>query len=185
MVDWKFVPLEDRRFITVDVDLTEGGDWMQGQAGDLPRPAGWSSSPDSELTVGGELSVSPGIAMTAAVPGSASSHLDETDRIAAAIMEQAPLDDAVLRIRYRASEEQHRRVNQGALKRLALDSGCHRVYQITPEIVRENRARAAGVDETIAPLEALTAWMEANAISEPKATALREMLAADLQRLAA
>lgn len=153
-VEAEFVPLEDRRFLTVDVDMV-------------------ASVPPSLLDDGSDVE---GIALMRPV--------DETDLIAAEIA-GLDLTDAVLRIRYRATEEQHRRVDQSALKRLALDSGAHRVYQILPDIVREQRARAEGVTEDLEPLAALEAWCEANHVGEPSRGALRDMLTTDLERVAA
>lgn len=89
---------------------------------------------------------------------------DWTDWIVAHVAEKLPLTNAVVRIRYRATEAQHRRVDQAALKRFCMDAGAHRVYQITPEIVREDRARVAGVDETLEPLALVGAWCEAHEI---------------------
>lgn len=142
-VEAEFVSLDDRRFLTFDVDLTLGSEGTGAQ----PREPNLDSSVGSSFTTG-------------------PSRLDETDLIAAEIAAFGPLDDAVVRIRYRATEEQHRRVDQVTLKRLALDSGAHRVYQITPDIVRASRARADGVDESLAPLEALTAWVMANDLAD-------------------
>lgn len=142
-VEAEFVPLEDRRFLTVDIDLTDD-----------------------------------------AMTESFDHGLDETDLLAGAISENGPLDNAVIRIRYRATEAQHRRVDQGALKRLALDCGAHRVYQVVPDIVRETRARAEGVDETLGPLEALHAWAAANDVDDAPSAALRDLTAGYLEKAA-
>ncbi len=116
--DAEFVPLQDRRFITVTTDLTAEE------------------------------------AMLELVDGMA----DETDLIAAAIAEAFPLTDAVVRVRYRASEEQHRRVDQAALLRLLDDAGVHRVFgglQWVP--VCETRVRVAGVYEDVM-MQASACW---------------------------
>jgi exonuclease SbcD len=127
----EFIPIPDRRFVTVDVDLTD--------------------------------------------PGAAFSGADETDQIAAAVAEQFPLDGAVLRLRYTASEEQHRRVDPGALRRLALDAGAHRVYQIDPTIIRPDRARVS-IDRALGEHDALGAWCDANEIPAERAEQLHEIL---------
>lgn len=145
-VEAEFVPLIDRPFVTVDVDVVNSG------------------------------------ALTDLDDGSPSP-LDPTDLIAAELS-ALDLTDSVLRIRYRATEQQHRRVDQGALKRLALDKGCHRVYQVVPDIVRENRARAEGVDETLGPLEALSAWTVANDIADAPAVALDDLTQVYLAKVA-
>ncbi|MGH2798333.1 MAG: metallophosphoesterase family protein [Thermoleophilaceae bacterium] len=66
---------------------------------------------------------------------------------------------AVVRLRYQATEEQARRIDEAAV-RGALDvAGAHRVF-LQPSIVREARARVEGADETLTPLEALHMWCE-------------------------
>lgn len=75
--------------------------------------------------------------------------------------------DAVVRVRYTATEEQARRINHGEITKALYDAGAHKVYAIQPTILRENRARVDGVDEEIAPLAAVTAWCGANDIDNP------------------
>lgn len=101
---------------------------------------------------------------------------DETDAIAAAIAEQLPLTDTVVRLRYRATDAQHRRIDLAALKGFVLEAGAHRLYQVAPEIVRDVRARAEGVDETLAPMTALDAYVESQAMAQPQADGLRLLL---------
>ena len=101
---------------------------------------------------------------------------DETDVLAAAIAEHFPLTDAVVRLRYKATEAQQRRIDLPAIKKLIADAGAHRLFQVAPEIVREQRARVAGVDENLSPQEALRAWVEANGLSEDQAARLRELM---------
>ncbi len=74
------------------------------------------------------------------------------------------LADAVVRVRYRATEEQHRRVDTAALKKAILDAGAHKVFQISAEIVKADRARVQGVDENLDPAAALALWCEANEV---------------------
>ena len=124
-----FHPLESRRFVTIDCDLT--GDFRG---------------------------------------------FDETDALAAAVAARFPLTDAVVRLRYRCSEEQQRRIDLPAIKKLVADAGVHKLYQVAPEIVREDRARVAGVDENLSPQEALRAWVEANGLSEDQAARIRELM---------
>ena len=160
MIRAEFVPLADRRFVSVECDLTE----------EVSEPV---QSHDPEA-------VSPPHRTPGSHAGTGSlASLDETDRTAAAIAERLPLAGAVVRVRYRASEEQHRRVDHGALMRLLEDAGAHKVYggiQWLP--VRASRARVAGVDESLAPLAALDLWLGAQngAVSAEAAAGLRGLL---------
>jgi DNA repair exonuclease SbcCD nuclease subunit len=135
--DARFVPIESRRFVTVDIDLTT----------------------DRHEEIG----------------------VDETDAVAAAIATHMPLDDAVVKIRYRATEEQARRIDWPKLRTL-LD-GCHKVFAITGDIVRSERARVDGMDEDIAPLVAVEAWCDANEI--PDRAPLADLSARYLQEVGA
>lgn len=133
------VPLPDRLFVTVDVDLT--------------KDMGFVDS------------------------------VDETDMIASSVATEFGfdgngLDGAIVRVRYRASEAQHRRVDQNAVRRLIVDAGG-RCYQIDPDIIREARTRAVGVDESLDPLAAVAAWCDANEIPDDQA-ALLTVLTAEL-----
>jgi DNA repair protein SbcD/Mre11 len=122
----RYIEIPDRRFVTVDADLTEGPCIDRG----LPYAEG----------------------------------PDETDRITAAIAEHFPLTDAVVRLRYRATAEQARRVDHAALRGLLADAGVSKLYAIQPEIVRSERARVEGVDETMDAHEALVAWTQSQGI---------------------
>ena len=101
--------------------------------------------------------------------------IDETDVVIAAI--PAGLADATVRLRYTATEEQHRRVDQPALKRAILHAGAHKVYSVEPTILRENRARAAGVDESLEPAAALDAWCVAQQVTDMQRQGLQGLLA--------
>src|ERR1019366_3145593 len=108
---------------------------------------------------------------------------DETDAIASSIAAEFPLADAVVRVRYRASEEQHRRVDQPALLRLLEDAGIHRLYGgLVWEPVRENRTRAEGLDESLPPLDSVALWM--TAAGEDDGGLLMALTAAYLETLA-
>ena len=137
----RFVPLESRRFVTIDCDLT--ADRIIASA-----------------------TIDPGI------------YEHPTDILSVSIAEHFPLTDAVVRLRYRCREEQQRRIDLPAIKKLIADAGAHKLYQVAPEIVREDRARVAGVDENLSPQEALRAWVEANGLSEDQAARLRELMEA-------
>lgn len=90
------------------------------------------------------------------------------------------IDDAVVRLKYRASEEQARRIDHPALIRSLYDAGAHKVF-IQPEIVRAQRARVDGVDESLAPMTALDLWLEAEHASEPQRRSLRALAGAYLE----
>lgn len=107
--------------------------------------------------------------------------VDETDAVAAAIATHLPLDDAVVKIRYRATEEQARRIDWPKLRTL-LD-GCHKVFSISGDIVRAERSRVDGMDEDLPPLVAVEAWCDANAITDR--APLAELSALYLQEVGA
>lgn len=139
----RHVELDDRPFVTVDVDLL-----------------------DPAIEAAGGLAT------------------DETDYIAAGVVERFPLTGAVVRIRYRATAEQARRVDHAALRGLVADAGASKLYAIQPEIVRSERARVAGVDENLSEREALIRWTEANGIGGPQEEALDSLTADYLEALA-
>lgn len=76
------------------------------------------------------------------------------------------IEGAVVRVKYRATEEQHRRVDTAALKKAILNAGAHKVFQISAEIIKTDRARVQGVDENLDPGAALALWCEANEIDD-------------------
>ena len=112
--------------------------------------------------------------------GPTQSGLDETDRIVAVIAERFPLTDAVVRIRYKATEEQHRRADQQAIRRLVHDAGGS-LYQIAPDIIRATRERSANVDETLEPIAALDAYLASTGLEAPKGDALRALIGSYLE----
>lgn len=75
-------------------------------------------------------------------------------------------DGAIVRVRYTATRAQARSLDLPELKRQLQAAGASAV-KFMPEIVREDRARVDGVDETLAPLAALDLWIAANEIPEP------------------
>lgn len=91
--------------------------------------------------------------------------------------------DAVVRVRYTATEEQARRIDHPAIARALYDAGAHKVYAIQPTIEREGRARVDGVDEDIAPLAAVDAWVTANEISTEHSGALVDLTSRYLQEV--
>lgn len=122
----EFVPVHDRPFVTIDLDLT---------------------------TYGGEID-------------------DSFHRLVAA---GGPVDEAVVRVRLRCSEEQARRIDQAAIRDDILGGGAHRVWQVSLDVVRGQRARVAGVDETLDVPAALGMWASANAIEQADLAALQAL----------
>jgi hypothetical protein len=55
--------------------------------------------------------------------------------------------------------------------------------KVEPTIVREDRARAAGVDENLAPLAALDMYLDANEIPADQADRMRARTALYLERV--
>jgi exonuclease SbcD len=90
-------------------------------------------------------------------------------------LEAADLHGAVVRIRYRATEEQARAVDHDVLAHIVKEEGGHKLYAIQPTIERATRARVEGVDEEIAPLAAVAAWCDANDVDEAVARGLETL----------
>ena len=141
-----FHEIEDRRFLTVDCDLTE-------TEGDVYRYA----------LLG----------------------LDETDAIAAAVATHFPIEDAVLRIRYRCTSEQARKVDVAAIRNLCADDGVSKIYSIQAQVEREDRVRAEGLDENLTTLDALEVYVKSEGLAPEKADALRRQTALYLEEVGA
>lgn len=77
----------------------------------------------------------------------------------------------IVRVRYRATEEEARQIDHEALRQSLLDAGASRV-QIDPQIERVSRARATEITEQMTRRGALEAYLDANEIGGP----LREQL---------
>lgn len=67
--------------------------------------------------------------------------------------------DAIVRVRYRATEELARQIDHGALIRVLERLGAHHVAGVYPEIMRSERTRAEGLTEQTSPLQALDRWL--------------------------
>jgi hypothetical protein len=77
------------------------------------------------------------------------------------------IDEAVVRVRYRASEQDARYVDHSRISKALYDAGAHKVYAIQADVQRENRARVEGVDEELDPLTALNLWIGSQGITDP------------------
>lgn len=92
--------------------------------------------------------------------------------------------DAIVRIRYRATEEQARRFDHGAWVRDLYDAGAHKVAGIHADILRENRARVDGATEDLAPLSAVDLWATAQSLDEPERGSLLALTSAYMEAIA-
>lgn len=111
--------------------------------------------------------------------------IDETDIVAGSIAAQiGGLEGAVVRLRYRASEAQHRRVDLPALKGFIAEAGAHRLFQVAPDIVRSRTERGVEIDETLAPMTALDAYVESQSMEQSQGDALRMLLGRYLEAVA-
>ncbi len=89
-----------------------------------------------------------------------------------------PLQDAVVRIRYSATEETHRRIDHHAIQETLTNAGVHKLFGGVQWIpVRENRARVASMDESLEPLAALALWLDANDVAESERENMTRLLA--------
>lgn len=138
LVRHRHVPIADRPFVTVDVDLT--------------------TERHEEI----------GLSETETVLAAAATH---------------ELGEAVIRLRYTASGEQAKRIDHEAIRRALLEAGVHRIYAIQAEIIREDRARVAGVDESMDELEALQMYVSAQGMRHEMAEQVGERTARYLQEL--
>lgn len=66
--------------------------------------------------------------------------------------------DAVVRVRYTATEEQAAQINVAKLRRVILEAGAHRVWQVSPTIERSARPRAEGI-ASLTPMQAVDLWL--------------------------
>lgn len=88
-------------------------------------------------------------------------------------------DGAIVRVRYRATADQQRSIDTAGWRRALLAAGAAMV-KLQPEIVREQRARVQGVDETVDEQAALAMWIAANGVDEDTAAWMRDRLTAYL-----
>lgn len=66
--------------------------------------------------------------------------------------------DAIVRVRYRATDEQNRQIDQDRIRQAVLEAGAHHLAGVFPEIIRSERTRAEVTEET-SPLDALGQWL--------------------------
>jgi DNA repair exonuclease SbcCD nuclease subunit len=80
---------------------------------------------------------------------------------------------SVVRVAVRATSDQLRNIDLAQLRRNLTDAGAA-IVKVAPDIVRVDRARAAGVDETIGPLAALDMFIDAQQINGEDAALMRD-----------
>ena len=80
--------------------------------------------------------------------------------------------DAIVRVRYRATSEQQAKIDVSQIRRDLFEAGAA-VVKVQPEILRADRARVSGVDESLGELDALDLYVDANAIETGLADRMR------------
>jgi hypothetical protein len=74
--------------------------------------------------------------------------------------------DAIVRVRYTATPEQARRVDEHAIRSALLDAGAHKVVSITAEVTSGDRARIPTLTTDLADDEALRLWLDRRGVEE-------------------
>jgi exonuclease SbcD len=90
----------------------------------------------------------------------------EIDDQGVAIIDEA-LEDAVVRVRYKATAEQARRVDHRAIRDAVYELGAHKLYAIQREIFRSGRARVEGASEALDENQAFALWLESQDVTDP------------------
>lgn len=91
-------------------------------------------------------------------------------------------EGAFVKLRYSCTAEEARLLDAVALRQALLDMGAHAVW-VEPTIVRELRARVAGIDETVSDTDALELWLDSQTVPEEKRAALRALHGNYLQEI--
>jgi exonuclease SbcD len=84
------------------------------------------------------------------------------------------LQDAIIRVRYTATAEQAKRIDQRKLRDALYAAGAHKVYAIEANVERETRARVAGAREDLDVSEALDLWITSQEIDVETAERLHD-----------
>jgi exonuclease SbcD len=79
--------------------------------------------------------------------------------------------DAVVRLRIRCTEEQQRRFDVAATRWSLAKAGAHRVFVIF-DVAKQTQQRVVGLDESVAPQDAVGMWCGANDVPEGLAAGL-------------
>lgn len=70
-----------------------------------------------------------------------------------------PIKDAVVRVVYRATEEDAKRIDAAAVCRALTEAGAYHIAGVYPEIIRTDRTREDTITERTGPVEALERWL--------------------------
>lgn len=93
------------------------------------------------------------------------------------------VDGAIVRVRYTATEEEARRIDQREIRQALVDAGACKVI-VQPTIVRADRARVEGLDETIGEEDALRLWLDSQNVPENVRQGLAELHRAYVEAVA-
>lgn len=74
------------------------------------------------------------------------------------------IDGAYVRLRYAATEEHARTINQDSARQTLIDGGAHRVW-IEPTVERTHRDRGVVLAEGLTPLDQLSAYLDARGVN--------------------
>ena len=94
------------------------------------------------------------------------------------------VSEAIVRVRYTATQEQARHIDNAALRRDLLDAGAARVI-VQPDIVREDRARVEGLDEGLSELDAVDLYVAAQNLEPGRGEQLRDLTQMYLEQVRA
>lgn len=89
-------------------------------------------------------------------------------------LEGVAMDEALVRIRYEATEEEARKIDQAAIRRSLLACGAVKVF-FKPTIVRAQRARVEEMREDVSDVDALDLWISSQNDSLPDPERLRRL----------
>lgn len=110
--------------------------------------------------------------------------VDGANLVQGGVLGSGRYDGAVVRVRYQATREQAARVSDAAIAQELYDAGAWRVF-VQPTILREERARVDGLDDTIGAGEALDLWLATQDIPGGLRAQVRETAQTYLEEVAA
>lgn len=87
------------------------------------------------------------------------------------------IEDAVVRIHYKCSEDLNKRLNRKQLEKALYDAGAFFVSEIKGDVERVDRARDEAVTESLTPGEAVRKWAEKQGIAATEIDELAAMTA--------